>query len=302
MSASALHFTAADLAGAEHTSELQKRKEIVVCLDAVQLGLGGASCGPRPMSKYILYSTPIVFSYSLRPYVKTMGDLAEAAVMRLPIVSPVSVERDQAGLVRLDCDTEDARITYQIDSGKSMVYQGPFPLNSGGVVMAKATLDDAIPGPTSVRRFNLLVSRSQWRIVRADSEHPGEGEAVNAIDGKPETYWHTKWGGAATRHPHEIELDLGQILQLKGITYLPRQGSDHGRIGRYELYVSRDGQEWGLAVATGRLKNVAEQQVINLPKITSARYVRLVALSEVKGNIWTSIAELGVVAVGKEKK
>ena len=56
----ALHYTAEDLEFARHRAGQQRfrtplvpRREVCLNLDVRQLGLGGCSCGPRPMDKYI---------------------------------------------------------------------------------------------------------------------------------------------------------------------------------------------------------------------------------------------------------
>ena len=56
----ALHYTAEDLEFARHRNGQQRfrtplvpRREVCLNLDVRQLGLGGGSCGPRPMDKYI---------------------------------------------------------------------------------------------------------------------------------------------------------------------------------------------------------------------------------------------------------
>ena len=49
---SALHFTAADLAGARHNHDLRPRPEVILSLDAKQSGLGNSSCGPGVLDKY----------------------------------------------------------------------------------------------------------------------------------------------------------------------------------------------------------------------------------------------------------
>ena len=56
----ALHYTAGDLEFARHRAGQQRfrtplvpRREVCLNLDVRQLGLGGGSCGPRPMDKYI---------------------------------------------------------------------------------------------------------------------------------------------------------------------------------------------------------------------------------------------------------
>jgi beta-galactosidase len=50
--ASALHFTAADLAAAKHNYELKPRAETILSLDAKQSGLGNGSCGPGVLERY----------------------------------------------------------------------------------------------------------------------------------------------------------------------------------------------------------------------------------------------------------
>ena len=51
---SASHFTAADLFAAHHTYELEPRPETILNLDVQQSGLGGASCGPNTLEKYLV--------------------------------------------------------------------------------------------------------------------------------------------------------------------------------------------------------------------------------------------------------
>lgn len=66
-SASALHFTAADLAAAKHRYELEPRAETVLSIDAVQCGLGNSSCGPGVLQKYAVPPSDYTLCYELRP-------------------------------------------------------------------------------------------------------------------------------------------------------------------------------------------------------------------------------------------
>ncbi len=300
MSFSALHYTADDLDAAGHTNELKPRKDVFLCLDAAQLGLGGASCGPRPMQKYTLTAGPIDFSYSFRPYSREAGDMAAVATPLPPIVAPVSVTRDQEGMVSLHCATPGASLAYRINNGTFSPYTRPFALPDGGTVTATASLQAALDSSESRATFNLLVDRSKWKVVHCDSFHPGEGEPDQAIDSDPNTYWHTKWGGNEPRHPHEIVVDLGEPLELEGITCLPRQGQENGRIAKYEVYVSRDGKSWAAPAATGKFPNNAQLQTVRFAKAVTGRYIKVVALSEVGGNAWTSLAELDVMAASRQ--
>lgn len=133
-------------------------------------------------------------------------------------------------------------------------------------------------------------------VRSADSEETSalNGLAANVLDGNPATLWHTRYtGGSIAPMPHEIQLDLGGSYAVTDLYYQPRTDtSPNGRIARYEVYVSADGTNWGSTVASGTFANSTALQAVRFPA-TTGRYVRLRALSEVAGNQFTSIAELG---------
>jgi hypothetical protein len=70
---------------------------------------------------------------------------------------------------------------------------------------------------------------------------------------------------------------------------------ENGRIGRYEIYLSNDVKDWGQSEAKDRFQNSAEKQSVKLSSPVTARYLKIVALSEVNRNAWTSIADLTIV-------
>jgi beta-galactosidase len=74
-----LYWTSQELDKAAHPADLPKPERVVLCIDAAQCGLGGASCGPMPMEKYLLRPGPVAFSFTIRPYSPGMGEMAEAA-------------------------------------------------------------------------------------------------------------------------------------------------------------------------------------------------------------------------------
>ncbi len=296
----ALHYTSEELARARHPVELPQRDDVVLCLDHAQNGLGGASCGPAPMAKYLLRPQPVTFTFSLRPYAQAMGTLPEAARKIVPVAPPVRIRRDDDGHLMLTCDHPYAQIRYTIDGSDPLthgtVYSESLDFIEGGVITTVAVGDGLIPGPVSKARYSLLIPRDRMKVVFADSEHPGEGETHGAIDGNPNTYWHTQWGAGEPKHPHELQIDLGATYELEGFEYLPRQDSRNGRVADYVFYVSPDGKNWGTPASSGHFPDSADRRRVLFKDRITARYVRLVARSEVAGNAWTSIAELDVIA------
>ena len=79
LSVTALHFRANDLDKANHIDELTPRKEVYLSLDAKQLGLGNASCGPPVLEKYAFHPRSMAFGFVLLPYKKKMGDVQNVA-------------------------------------------------------------------------------------------------------------------------------------------------------------------------------------------------------------------------------
>ncbi|MDO8485313.1 MAG: glycoside hydrolase family 2 TIM barrel-domain containing protein, partial [Candidatus Limnocylindrales bacterium] len=62
---SAIHFRAADLAGATHDIELEARPETIVHVDAAHRGLGTASCGPDTLPEYLVGPGTYRWSWTL---------------------------------------------------------------------------------------------------------------------------------------------------------------------------------------------------------------------------------------------
>jgi beta-galactosidase len=81
---SALHHKPIDLLEAEHPHELPHRDGTVLTIDVGHQGLGGASCGPPPMERYLFMAVPRILTFSLRPYSRRFGDAAEYARMVMP--------------------------------------------------------------------------------------------------------------------------------------------------------------------------------------------------------------------------
>jgi beta-galactosidase len=68
LEASGSHFTIENLYQAYHTNELSRRDETYFYLDAAQCGLGGNSCGPRTLDKYLVWPGTYHFAILFRPF------------------------------------------------------------------------------------------------------------------------------------------------------------------------------------------------------------------------------------------
>ncbi len=141
-----------------------------------------------------------------------------------------------------------------------------------------------------------LENRNKWKVLLVDSAQKGN-EAKKAFDNKPETHWHTQWGKNSPRTPHELQIDMGDEIELYGFTYLPRQtGGLNGTIKDYEFFVSNDPKNWGKPVSKGgfNVKKFPNLQFIDF-KPTKGRYIRIIAKKSFQNKPWTSCAELNVI-------
>jgi hypothetical protein len=155
------------------------------------------------------------------------------------------------------------------------------------------TNSTATSAPTSVVATNKTV----LTVVKVDSEETsGEnGWGTNAVDGNPNTFWHTQWQDASPEHPHEIIIELTPPSTIKGFTYLPRQDDiDNGSIKDYEFYVSDDGTDFGQPVKKGTFGTGKEMKTVTF-EAKKCRFIKLKATSEINDAAWTSAAEIGVV-------
>lgn len=138
--------------------------------------------------------------------------------------------------------------------------------------------------------------KEEWTLLYADSEETGDpGLAVMAFDDDPETIWHTSWSTGTDPYPHEMQIDLGNTYDISKFRYLPRQVGANGRISEYEVYFSKDSTNWGTADTTGVFENNASPKTVDFNEPVEARYMRIVALSEVNGGPWASAAEFTLV-------
>ena len=139
----------------------------------------------------------------------------------------------------------------------------------------------------------ITVPQSEMSVYYYDSAQAGiDSLPENSIDDNPETIWHTVWGSGYPC-PHEIQYDLGSSYEIGALAYLPRQIGSNGRIMDYEVYIGQTPDDFGLPVDAGTWADTSNEQIVFFtPK--EGRYVRLVALSEVNGGPWTSVAEIKV--------
>ncbi len=145
-------------------------------------------------------------------------------------------------------------------------------------------------GMTGLRRLGA-------KVVRVDSEDRENGNvAENILDGDPATFWHTRWQPQSDPMPHELVIDLGREMALRGITFLPRQDQSNGRIAQADVFASAQAGEWGAPMAHWVGANGSQFGTILFNRAASVRFLRLVLKAEVSGQPFAALAELDILA------
>lgn len=231
--------------------------------------------------------------------------IARFELYRRPtLLQAPSITRDPAGEVTIRATGGVVHFTRDGSAvtRDSERYTAPFALPLGGLVraatFAPADSDRATFGTTAETVAEFGLARAGFRVHDCSSEQAGSETAEMAIDGDPDTIWHTAYGDESPRPPHHLTIDLGQAVTLRGFLYLPRKNGSNGTIRDYAFYGSADGETWQ-ELAAGSFDNVANaanaQRVVFREPMTSARYVKLVSHREVQDRAWASCAELSVL-------
>ena len=131
-----------------------------------------------------------------------------------------------------------------------------------------------------------------------------EGPARFAIDGNPNTFWHTDWfpQSGAGRDDHWLQITFDELKEIKGMKIQQRGGDwPNGQITKYDLYgrISEDA-EWELIVDDGTLETITAMQEVSFD-LTEVKEVKLVALegtSDKPGQEFSAVAEIRFIETG----
>lgn len=247
---------------------------------------------------------PMVESRKIRLNIldaKACPVISNIEVYKAPeLISNPAIVRNKEGEVSIRCSTIDPKILFTIDGSEpgpgSPLYTHPFEMKNGGTVRAVAVLDNDEKSEIVSASFDICSEK--WNIQYVDSYHEAF-PASNAIDGDPATMWHTDWGPDKTGLPHELQIDLGEEILLKGFTYTPRTDNNLiGVITKFNFYTSLDGKQWEKVISKGEFSNIQNnpvKQEVRFEKPLTAKFIRLEALGAVDKREYTSANEIGII-------
>lgn len=206
------------------------------------------------------------------------------------LTAPAVVRNKSGEIIITPVDTESV-VYYTLDgsppTAKSKKYNGP--VQTEGKVELEAIACDPSSGQSSpVSREKFDISRKDWKIVGLENE-----TANRILDGNPSTAWHQL---KDLKMPIDLVIDLGMEQNLCGFKYLPDQMRATGYISNYQFYVSKDNSDWKL-VDEGEFANINNNPEVQIKKFAAlmARYIKLRALKNTRGNDDVGYAEIDVI-------
>ena len=289
---SALPFTQQAIFEAKHPEEIKKAHATVLNVDVLTLGLGGASCGPRPMDRDVPLAGATSFSFALQP-VMAGDNPVEVGRRTLPLTGAVTISRDELGYVSARCDTKDAKIHLTMADGSTMIYTQPFQQRVEGTLRAYATMEGCLDSAVTWHHLSTWRPSNLLRIVSCSSTAGRAESPWSLIDGRRDTYWHSSWQNTPAPYPHEIVVDLGVESELRGFTITPRQARTSSRVRKIAFYLSSDGKSWPESPAcTMEMEDSDHEQSVIMPDVRNAKFVKIVCREPmVPGEPYAALAE-----------
>lgn len=258
----------------------------------------GIAIGNRRLIKFKRIKTSklkITFNGKASPVISNIE------VYRVPeMIGKPFLHRNKEGIVTITSDSPDPIYRYSIDGSEpdemSILYKEPFPFGQPGAIKVKAFLEhENISSETVTKKFD--VPKTKWTATALQKSHyyyPLE----NAIDGNPNTTWFTE-KSKGKEAESTVTINFGELLNLKGFTYLPRQdGRNEANIFKFSIAVSKDGQKWSSILKEKEFSNIANNPVLQeimFPNTVSAKYLRLTCIDDVHSEGRMNVAELDII-------
>lgn len=209
-----------------------------------------------------------------------------------PVQLKASIEPENAGNKTVKWVSSDPGVA-SVDSKGMVTPKGQ------GTTSITATTEEGGFTATSVvtvtGQSNLTEIPQSQMSAEATSYEAGENDPNLALDGDPDTHWHTKWFNVDPL-PQSIMVNLGGKYTISKLGYLPRPDEGNGTITAYNVYTSTDGVNYTLMTSGNWLRSKQLKEVNFAP--VEATHIKLEAVKGV--GEFASAAEITVYQVQQE--
>ncbi|MFC7679359.1 discoidin domain-containing protein [Paenibacillus sp. GCM10028914] len=213
-------------------------------------------------------------------------------VLDAPVPLTATIEPENAGNKTVKWVSSDPGVA-SVDSKGIVTPKGP------GTATITATTEEGGFTDTSevtvTGQSNLTEIPQSQMSAEATSSEAGVNDPNLALDGNPDTHWHTKWYNVDPL-PQSIMVNLGGEYTISKLGYLPRPDEGNGTITAYNVYTSTDGVNYTLVTSGNWLRNKQLKEANFVP--VKATHIKLEAVKGV--GEFASAAEITVYQVQQE--
>jgi len=212
------------------------------------------------------------------------------------LLEPPAIERDKNGMITIMPFDSGLEVYYTLDGSdpdtESSLFIEPIEFPDQGQVKALA-VDPESNSLSAINTVSFDISKAKWKAISPD---PKKDPRINFIvDDNEGSIWKSD---ADQNMPQTIIIDLGEMLNLSGFTYLPsQQRYIDGTVSHYKFFVSKNGMDWGEAVSGGEFSNIKNNPILQTKRFDTAegRYIKFVGEKEINDRNFITIAELGII-------
>ena len=155
MESGALHYKAEDLASYRHPYQVPVQENTILTVDLMQRGLGNASCGPAPLSKYIISAgKTYTQTFSILPLTKQTSDEEKMAKSNEDVKSGMPLTGIKVNGKELD-NFSDGQNEYTYTLLRGSYEEGKVPqvevIKKSNDVNVTITQAAAVPGTATIK-------------------------------------------------------------------------------------------------------------------------------------------------------
>ncbi|SHG90760.1 alpha-L-fucosidase [Flavobacterium fluvii] len=209
------------------------------------------------------------------------------------ILTAPAIIREQSGDISIIPADSESQVFYTLNgsnpTANSNKYIGKIKTEAGKVAVKAIAYNPATKKSSAVIEEKFDIARTNWKILEIN-----DVEAYKSIDGNSTSIW---FQDKNKKMPVDLVIDLGKTENLIGFRYLPDQNlKSKGIISNYKFYISQDNNNWEL-VDEGEFSNINNNPLWQNKtfKLAQARYIKLQALKNTKGDDVVGYSEIDVV-------
>ena len=136
-------------------------------------------------------------------------------------------------------------------------------------------------------------------LQNIDVEISSDGAEINnynsmIIDGYNKTYWKFPGGDNGKPLPHFVVFDFKTEKSFSIVKCVPAPNKIKGRISSYNIYISKNGYNWGKPIKSGELLNSDKPVNIKIGKNISTQYLKFEATNVYGNSQEVAISEIDV--------